>query len=52
MFNELSAQLDAQLKKMQQTLTTELPRLNAALRREKVEAVDPKATPASPAKPK
>jgi len=51
-FNELSAQLDAQLKKMQQTLTVELPRLNAALRREKVEAVDPKATPTPPAKPK
>ncbi len=50
-FNELSAQLDAQLKKMQQALTTELPRLNAALRREKVEAVDPKAKPAPPAKP-
>jgi len=50
-FNELSAQLDAQLKKMQQTLTVELPRLNAALRREKVEAVDPKAAPAPPAKP-
>jgi len=50
-FNELSAQLDAQLKKMQQTLTTELPRLNAALRREKVEVVDPKAKPAPPARP-
>jgi photosystem II stability/assembly factor-like uncharacterized protein len=52
-FNELSAQLDAQLQKMQQTLKTELPRLNAALKREKIDAVDPKATlaPAAPAKP-
>jgi hypothetical protein len=48
-FKELSAQLDAQLQKMNQTLKTELPRLNAALKREKVEAVDPKAKPAAPA---
>jgi photosystem II stability/assembly factor-like uncharacterized protein len=44
-FNELSAQLDEQLARMKQTLATELPRLNAALKREKVEAVDPKAKP-------
>ncbi len=48
-FNELAAQLDAQLEKMKQTLKTELPRLNAALRREKIEAVDPAAKPAAPA---
>jgi photosystem II stability/assembly factor-like uncharacterized protein len=48
-FNELSALLDAQLEKMKQTLSTELPRLNAALKREKIEAVDPKAKPAVPA---
>ena len=44
-FNELSAQLDAQLEKMRQTLKTELPRLNAALKREKIDAVDPAAKP-------
>lgn len=41
-FNELSALLDEQLQKMEQTLKTELPRLNAALKREKIDAVDPK----------
>jgi hypothetical protein len=50
-FNELSAQLDAQLARMKQTLATELPRLNAALKRERIDAVDPKAKPAPPAKP-
>ena len=51
-FNELSAQLDAQIEKMKQTLKTELPRLNAALKREKIDAVDPAAKPAPPtAKP-
>ncbi len=45
-FNELAALLDAQLGTMKQTLTTELPRLNAALKREKIDAVDPKAKPA------
>ena len=49
-FKELSAQLDAQLEKMKQTLKTELPRLNAALKREKIDAVDPKAKPAPPAR--
>ena len=48
-FNELSAQLDAQLEKMRQTLKTELPRLNAALKREKIDAVDPAAKPVTPA---
>ena len=51
-FNELSAQLDAQLAKMKETLSKQLPLLNAALRREKLEAVDPKAKPAPPATPK
>ena len=52
-FKELSAQLDAQLEKMKQTLNTELPRLNAALKREKIEAVDPAVKPPAPtAKPK
>jgi len=51
-FKELSAQLDAQLEKMKQTLKTELPRLNAALKREKIEAVDPAVKlPAPTAKP-
>ena len=50
-FNELSAQLDAELAKMRETLAKQLPLLNAALKREKLEAVDPKAKPAPPAKP-
>jgi predicted nucleic acid-binding Zn-ribbon protein len=45
-FNELSAQLDAQLAKMKETLARQLPLLNGALKREKLEAVDPKAKPA------
>ncbi len=45
-FNELSAQLDAQLEKMKETLSRQLPLLNGALKREKLEAVDPKAKPA------
>ena len=45
-FNELSSQLDAQLQKMRDTLNKQLPLLNAALKREKLDAVDPKATPA------
>jgi hypothetical protein len=40
-FKELSDRLNAQLLKMDQTLKTELPRLNAALKREKIAAVDP-----------
>ena len=40
-FKELSAQLDAQLAKMKETLAKQLPRLNAALKREKIDAVDP-----------
>jgi hypothetical protein len=52
-FNELSGQLDAQLQKMRDTLSKQLPLLNAALKREKLDAVDPKAKPApvTPAKP-
>jgi photosystem II stability/assembly factor-like uncharacterized protein len=47
-FEELSKELDAQLDKMNATLKTELPRLNAALRREKVPEVDPNAKPPAP----
>ena len=50
-FNELSAELDAQLQKMNDTLKKQLPLLNAALKREKLDGVDPKAKPAPPAKP-
>jgi hypothetical protein len=53
-FTELSAQLDAQLQKMNDTLKKQLPLLNAALKRERLEDVDPKkpAPPATPDKPK
>jgi photosystem II stability/assembly factor-like uncharacterized protein len=44
-FNELSAQLDEQLQKMNDTLKKQLPLLNGALKREKLDAVDPKAKP-------
>jgi photosystem II stability/assembly factor-like uncharacterized protein len=52
-FDELSKALEAQLQKMDATLKTELPRLNAALKREKIADVDPNAkpAPADPAKP-
>ena len=40
-FKELSAKLDAQLQNLQKTLKTDLPRLNAALKREKAPEVDP-----------
>ena len=50
-FNELSAQLDAQIVKMKDTLSKQLPLLNAALKREKLDAVDPKAKPAPATKP-
>ena len=49
-FKELSAELEKQLQQMRATVKTELPRLNAALKREKVDAVDPEAKPA-PAPP-
>jgi photosystem II stability/assembly factor-like uncharacterized protein len=45
-FDELSKALDAQLQNMEATLKTELPRLNAALKREKIAEVDPNAKPA------
>ena len=47
-FKELSAELEKQLQQMNATVKAEVPRLNAALRREKVEAVDPDAKPAPP----
>ena len=50
-FNELSGLLDAQLQKMNDTLKKQLPLLNAALKREKLGEVDPKAKPAPPPKP-
>jgi len=50
-FNELSAQLDAQVAAMKDTLSKQLPLLNGALKREKLEPVDPKAKPAPPAPP-
>jgi photosystem II stability/assembly factor-like uncharacterized protein len=48
-FKELSDELEKQLQQMGSTIKTELPRLNAALKREKVDAVDPEAKPAAPA---
>ena len=47
-FKELSAELEKQLQQMNATEKVELPRLNAALKREKVDAVDPNAKPAPP----
>ncbi len=41
----------AQLAKMRQTVATDLPRLNSALAREKMPAVDPGARPATPPTP-
>ncbi|MEW6321779.1 MAG: glycosyl hydrolase [Acidobacteriota bacterium] len=41
-FKDLSAQLQQELDAMTTAIARELPRLNAALRREKVDAVDPK----------
>ena len=40
-FKELSKALNAELQKKDATLKTELPRLNAAFQREKIEPVDP-----------
>ncbi|MFN7978006.1 MAG: hypothetical protein U0P30_07710 [Vicinamibacterales bacterium] len=49
-FTELQQALQAQLAAMKQSLDGDLPRLNNALRREKVAPVDPKApAPAPPA---
>jgi len=50
-FKELSGKLDAQLQRLQQSLKTDLPRLNAALKREKIGEVDPNAKPAAPEAP-
>lgn len=50
-FTELSQALDAQLGTMKKTLDTDLPRLNNALRREKLTPVDPAARPVPPATP-
>ncbi len=44
-FKELSGRLDAQLQKLQETLKAELPRLNAALKREKIAEIDPNPKP-------
>ncbi len=44
-FDELSKQLDAQLQQLNSTLKTELPRLNAAFAREKLEPVNPEPKP-------
>lgn len=48
-FKELAGELDKQLQTMNTTIKTEVPRLNAALQRQKVQAVDPNAKPAPPA---
>jgi photosystem II stability/assembly factor-like uncharacterized protein len=51
-FDELSAQLDTQLKQRDAVLARELVRFNAALRREKLDPIDPNKKPAPPpAKP-
>jgi hypothetical protein len=51
-FKALSAELEQQLQQMDKTVKAEVPRLNAALKREKVDTVDPDAKPApAPAKP-
>jgi hypothetical protein len=48
-FKELSTELEKQLQEMRTTEKTEVPRLNAALKREKVDPVDPNAKPPAPA---
>jgi hypothetical protein len=45
-FKELSAELDKHLERMRATEKNDLQRLNAALKREKLEAVNPDAKPA------
>ena len=50
-FKALSAQLEQQLQQMNTTIKSDLPRLNAALKRDKVDAVDPEAKPSVPSKP-
>lgn len=48
-FKELSAKLDAQMQKLQQSLKTDLPRVNAALKREKAGEIDPNKKAEPPA---
>ena len=48
-FKELSGQLSEQMTRMDATLKTELARVNAALKREKIAPIDPEAKPAAPA---
>ena len=50
-FKELSGLLGAEMTKMDATLKTELARVNAALKREKIAPIDPDAKPAPPATP-
>jgi hypothetical protein len=51
-YTRLSGQLDAHLQKLTATLKTDLPRVNAALKREKIAPVDPNQKPVeAPAKP-
>ena len=50
-FDELTKELDAQLQKLAQTVKTEMPRVNAALQREKIAPVDANAKPAPPPPP-
>jgi hypothetical protein len=50
-FKELSALLDKQLAQRDALLKAELQRLNAALRREKLDPIDPSKKPEPPAKP-
>ena len=49
-FEELSKALNGELQKKDATIKNDLPRLNAAFQREKVEAVNPdvKAPPPAP----
>jgi hypothetical protein len=47
-FKELSVELEKQLQQMNATEKVELPRLNAALKRERVDPVDPNAKPTPP----
>ena len=49
-FDELAALLDKQLQQKDATLKTELQRLNAALRRERLDPIDPNKKPTPPAK--
>jgi photosystem II stability/assembly factor-like uncharacterized protein len=50
-FDELTKLLDEQLQKMNAAVKTELPRVNAALQREKITPVDQNAKPAPPPPP-